>query len=74
MPDDELAQVARAIVAGRRQTQIAEDLGWHKQRVQRRIAKLRATVAAVRGSEWLTPAHSATAVAREWLSIQERLG
>ncbi len=73
IPREDLDVVARAIAAGRRQTQIAVEQGWHKQRVQRCCAVLRTEVAAKLGPEWLDGAErSVTLVAQQWLLLPTR--
>lgn len=70
VPREDLVLVARAIAAGRRQTQVALEQGWHKQRVQRCCALLRTEVAAEKGPDWLDGAQrSVTVVAQEWLRL-----
>ena len=72
VPREDLVLVARAVAAGRRQTQIALEQGWHKQRVQRCCALLRTEVAAELGPVWLDGSQrSVTVVAQEWLRLHE---
>lgn len=72
VPHEDLELVARALAAGRRQTQIAEEKGWHKQRVQRCVALLRQDVALESGRTWLdTNQRTPTEVAQKWLRLRE---
>ena len=73
IPREDLEVVARAVAAGRRQTQIALEQGWHKQRVQRCCAVLRTEVAAELGPGWLDGSErSITVVAQQWLQLLAR--
>lgn len=73
VPRSDLELVARALASGRRQTQIAVEQGWHKQKVQRCVAQLRQEVALESGRAWLdTTQRTATEVAQEWLRLQEQ--
>ncbi|HEY8377969.1 MAG TPA: hypothetical protein VIK91_15840 [Nannocystis sp.] len=72
VPRTDLERVARALASGRRQTQIAAELGWHKQKVQRCVALLRQEVALESGRAWLdSTQRTAAEVAHEWLRLQE---
>ena len=72
VPESELEVVARAIETGRRQTKVAQDLGWTQSKVKRCLSAIRTLLAAEKGAIWLdTSERSAVEVAREWLRLRE---
>jgi predicted transcriptional regulator len=71
VPDSDLELVARAIETGRRQTKVAEELGWTQSKVKRCLNTIRTLLAAEEGAVWLdTTERSAPEVAREWLRLR----
>jgi hypothetical protein len=68
IPRADLAAVAKGLLEGQRQTQVAESLGWTKFRVQRCLLAMRSDLArALTDPAWLdTAEHGPVKVAREW--------
>jgi glycosyltransferase A (GT-A) superfamily protein (DUF2064 family) len=72
VPESELEVVARAIETGRRQTKVAEDLGWTQSKVKRCLTTIRTLLAVEHGAIWLdTSERSAPEAAREWLRLRD---
>lgn len=70
IPQADLAAVAKGLIEGQRQTEVAESLGWTKFRVQRCLLAMRNDLtSALTDPTWLkTAEHGPVKVAREWLA------